>query len=224
MAGVAADFFVLVADKERNVVLRLAVAKGTAGGVGIGEVVNARGGVKVAAIADAAGLFSADKIEFGGEQVVGGDAQVVGKASFQAWGVGITPKSEQFFLGIDGIIAALHVSGKGRDGYCLRQNHEVCLRLRPVVAAAVGTSGDGERTVKPSAENGAAVNFDVKQAQPFAHKGWLWFQAQGWRIVVGADDAHTLRQGFGQCKGAGGAVVAVEEITAARHKLTAIVF
>ena len=82
MAGVAADFFVLVADKERNVVLRLAVAKGTAGGVGIGEVVNARSGVKIAAIADAAGLFSTDKIEFGGEQVVGGDAQVVGKARF----------------------------------------------------------------------------------------------------------------------------------------------
>lgn len=127
-------------------------------------------------------------------------------------------------MGIDGIIAAFHVGGKGRNGDRFRQNHEVCLRLRPVVAAAVGTSGDGERTVKPSAENGAAVNFDVKQAQPFAHEGGLWFQAQGGRIVVGADDAHTLRQGFGQCKGAGGAVVAVEEITAARHKLTAIVF
>lgn len=175
LASVAADFFVLIADEKSDIVLRLTVAEGVASGVGVGQVVDAGSGVEIVVIAKDAGFFSADKVELRGEKIRFVDAEVFGQSCFQAWRICFAPESKQFLLWINRVVATFHMGSEGWNDNLFRQADKMGLRHGPVIATAINAPGNSERAVEPGAEKRAAVDFNIEQAQLFAHKGRRWF-------------------------------------------------
>ena len=111
LSRVAADFFVLIADENGDVICRLAVADGAGGRVSVGEIVNARAGVERMLSAEDLRRFRAHKIKLVSENIFRCEKIVAGSGELfaQSRRVARSPEGEQLFLRIDRLVATFHV-------------------------------------------------------------------------------------------------------------------